>query len=332
MGGKTSAAPKFKTADDVANRSRRNIQSLRDELELFHGSPLDALSECMRGFLIAKPGYRFIAADWSAIESRKLNWLAGEEKILDIYRTHGKIYEYNASGIYSIPISEVDDQKRQIGKVAELALGFCGGVGAFQTMAVNYGVHVPDAQAEIIKRGWRENHPNVVRFWERVETAAMSAVRDPGKKFKVGPITYMKQGSFLFCRLPSGRVISYPYPKIEWIQVKLKGKEPFDIECITSMSVDSVSRKWSRQKTWKGTLVENIVQGSSRCLLASAIQRLELKGYAVVIHNHDEIVCEVRDDFGSVKEMEAVMCEELPWTKGLPLQAKGWSGKRYRKG
>lgn len=286
----------------------------------------------MRGFLVAKDGHRFIAADWSAIESRKLNWLAGEEKILDIYRTHGKIYEHNASSIYGIPIGSVDDQKRQIGKVAELALGFCGGVGAFQTMAVNYGVHVKDSQAEVIKESWRESHPNVVRFWERVENAAMSAVRSPGKKFNVGVVSYLKQGSFLFCRLPSGRVISYPYPKIEWIQVKLKGKSPFEKECITSMSVDSVSRKWVRQKTWKGTLVENIVQGSSRCLLASSIIRLEERGYPIVLHNHDEIVCEVPEGHGSVKEMEELMCEELSWTKGLPLQAKGWTGHRYRKG
>lgn len=335
-----------------------NFQQARDQISMFYGPPMSMMSDCIRGMLIAEEGHELVACDFSAIEARGLAWLAGEERILEIFRGEGKIYEYFAGIIYGVSPNEIskDDPRRQVGKVALLALGYGGGVGAFQTMASGYGVKVTDKEAEKIKKMWRDGNPNIVNFWYELENAAMDAIANPGVIFSAGfagrQIKYKMNGSFLFCRLPSGRVLSYPYARLDdfvWCRDNLGTKKRVlyttaiaqnykmdgsPTKGMTYMSENSVTRKWTREPTYGGSLSENCTQAVCCDLLAEAIVRLEERHFPVVLHAHDEAVAEVKIGiYGDnvVYEMSKIMTENPVWAKDFPLSASGWHGKRYRK-
>lgn len=313
-------------------------------LDVMHGPALDALADSIRGMIVAPEGYDLLAVDFSAIEARVLAWLAGEESVLDIFRTHGKIYEHAAAGIYHVPMAEVTKAQRQIGKVAVLALGYGGGVGAFQSMAKNYNVKVKDAEADEIKGAWREAHPRIVNYWYRIEEAALCALQT-GSKAEAGPngrqVTFKKAGSFLWCKLPSGRCLCYPYPEIRTVTTPWGAEK----DALTYMTMtdparkqkllpdDNASGKWQRISTYGGSLAENVTQAVARDLLADAMLRFDAMGARVTLHVHDELVIEVPSGKkpGLLKQVEQLMAEAPAWAKGLPLSAEGWRGPRYRK-
>lgn len=306
-------------------------QQAADYLNIFYGSVMDVASSCLRGFIAAPAGYDLIAVDFSAIEARVLAWLAGEEEPLSIFRAGGDIYLHAASGIYRRPISKADKQERQIGKVAVLALGYQGGVGAFQTMARTYGVKVSDEEAEAIKTAWRTANPAIVQFWYDCEDAARTALLSAGRTTTAGSqgreIRFKLNGSFLWCKLPSGRVICYPFPRVEEVPTPWGSTR----EAVTHMTVNSVTKKWERTSTYGGKLVENIVQAVSRDLLAASMLRLEAHGYPLVMTVHDELVMEVPEDEGSLEEVEELAALLPDWAAGLPMKAEGWRAKRYQK-
>ena len=302
-----------------------------DNLDLFYESPIKVISDILRSFIVSRPGSRLIWGDWNSIEARILAWLAGEDSVLEIFRKGEDVYKYAASKIFKVPYALITKDQRQIGKVAVLALGYQGGKGAFQAMAKGYGVKVADSEAEEIKQGWREGHPSIVKYWHLVEHQSILAVRNPGVQFSAGPkgreIKYLVKGSFLFCQLPSKRILCYPYPKIiqketPWGQMK---------DTLSFMGEDSTSKKWERQQAYGGLLTENITQAVARDILSSCLIRLEKRGYPVVFHVHDEIVCEVEQGKGSQEEMTKIMCELPSWAQGLPISAEIIEGLRYRK-
>lgn len=346
-------------------------EKILEEIDLFHGPPLRVISDCLRAFLIARPGYDLIAADFSAIEARVLAWLAGEEQVLQIFRTHGKIYEDAAAKTFNVGLYDIgkDDIRRQIGKVQILALGYQGGVGALQQMCRAYNVrlepvfpslwetagmdrrqraldryeHQTEKQlgelskeewlsSELIKLAWREANPKIVQYWTDVEQAALMATQFPSRLCVAGPtdhrqVKFKMKGSFLWAQLPSGRVLCYPYPELK----KIPTSWGIDRFGLTYMREDSTTHKWERQGVYGGLLVENLTQAVARDLLAEAIKRLEAEAYPVVLHVHDEAVCEVPEEFGTLAKVLKIMCDSSPWAKGLPVEAGGWRGKRYRK-
>lgn len=293
-----------------------------EEVELFYESTPNVLSELIRTAFVAKPGCRFIISDYSAIEARVLAWLAGEEWRLQVFETHGKIYEASASAMFHVPIEEITKTSplRQKGKISELALGYGGAVGALTSMgALKMGL--TEEELPGLVSTWRSANPHITAFWWAVDEAAITAVRDK-KPSRVGRVLFEYKSGILFITLPSGRKLSYVKPRM--ILNKF-GREGLTYEGIGE------SKKWMRLETYGPKLVENIVQAASRDILAEAMLRLEKEGFDIVCHVHDEVVLEVPDGKSSVEEVNEIMAVNPVWTEGLPLKAAGFESPFYKK-
>ena len=337
--------PPTETVDRILKHVRNGDA---DAIDMIYGSPMTVLSRCLRGFFVPAPGKVLVGGDYSAIEGRGTAWFAGEDWKLKAFRaadagTGPGIYELTAGKILGIPPEAVDKQQRQAyGKVPELALGYQGGVGAFQTMAKTYGVQISDDEADKIKGRWRSEHPKTKATWYALQDAAINAVRSPGEVFQAGhpsrPAKFKKVGSFLWCLLPSGRALCYPYPKL------LPGTYGEQLTYMTVPSPDDKKKgkviadphntaTWARVGTYGGSLLENIVQAVCRDILAEAMLRLDEAGHAIVLHVHDEIVCEVDSMSGAIyaAHMERGMNELPAWAAGFPIAVKCEATTRYGK-
>lgn len=278
----------------------------------------DTLSQLIRTALIAEKGSRFIVSDFSAIEARVIAWLANETWRLDVFKGHGKIYEASAAQMFNVPIESVTRENglRAKGKVAELALGYQGSVGALKQMGAE-SMGMSEEEMEDITKSWRAANPNIVKFWYDVGNAALKAV----KERTVVSLQYGLQFSYgsgiMFIRLPSGRRLAYVRPRIK--------KNKFDREAIFFDGVRS------EESTYGGKLVENIVQATARDLLTENLLKIDSLGYKIVFHVHDEIVVESEYGTGSLKEIEQVMSEPIEWAPGLPLSADGFETEYYKK-
>ena len=293
-----------------------------EDIELLYDSTPNVLSELIRTAFIPKPGCRFVVADFSAIEARVLAWLSGEQWRLDVFTSHGKIYEASASSMFHVPMEEITKTSplRQKGKLAELGLGFGGAAGALISMgALDMGL--TEDELPPLVAAWRKANPHITQFWWDVDAAAIKAVTEK-QKTKVGRIIFEYKSGILFITLPSGRKLSYVKPRMA---VNKFGRDGLTYEGI------SENKKWSRIETYGPKLVENIVQGTARDLLAEAMLRVEKKGYPIVMHCHDEIIAEVPEGTGSVDEMCEIMAVQPRWAEGLPLRADGYSCSFYQK-
>lgn len=293
-----------------------------EDVELLFGNTPGVLSELIRTNFIPGKEHRFIVADFSAIEARVISWLAGEKWRLDVFASHGKIYEAAASMMFHVPVESVTKGSllRQKGKISELACGYGGGVGALKSMgALEMGVKEHELQGLI--DNWRSANHHIVKFWWDVDRAAVKAVKERGKISTHGIIFTYKSG-MLFVTLLSGRNLVYAKPRIA---LNKFGREGLTYEGI------GTARKWERIETYGPKIVENIVQAVSRDLLAEAMLRLDKAGYKIAAHVHDEVICEAQEGEGSVEEMCAVMTEPPEWVKGLPLKADGYECNFYMK-
>jgi DNA polymerase len=291
-----------------------------------HGARVtDVLKQMLRPALTPAPGHVFVVADWSAIEGRVNPWLsaspAGEAK-LDVFRRKLDPYKVNAAATYGVQYVDVTDEQRQVGKVQELALGFAGGVGAFASMGRAYGVSFSDAQAQRVVDAWRRANPWAVAFWSDLEQAYWSAMRHPGHEFSAGRVAYLYDRQHLWYVLPSGRVLCYPYARVENDEItyaKAAWKPAAD------------ATEWPRARLWRGLACENVTQAAAHDVLREALRVLEPDG--VVLHVHDEIVVETPEAGAEamLARVQQVMAASPAWAEGLPLTSEAKIMRRYGK-
>lgn len=312
----------------------RNLVKLRklDNLRLIYGSVPDTLSQLIRTAFVASDGNVLIDADFSAIEARVISWLAGEQWRLDVFKTHGKIYEASASQMFGVPIERIKKGNpeyalRQKGKVAELALGYQGGAGALINMgALDMGIPEDDLP-DIVQR-WRDTNKRICDLWYKMNSAAVEAI-STGCSVGVGRLLVsceydaVHEVEYLTVLLPSGRKLYYNSPQI--------GENKWGGPSISYMGMDQTTKKWKRIETYGGKLVENCVQAVARDCLAQAIENLEAEGLPVVFHIHDEVVIDCRADTATLDDVVDIMSRLIPWAPGLPLNADGWVGGFFKK-
>ena len=286
-------------------------------LEMLYDSVPEVLSELIRTAFIPKPGYKFIVADFSSIERVVLAWLAGEQWVLDAYAAKKDLYIATASQMFGVPITDKKDPLRQKGKIADLACGYGGSVGALTAMgALEMGL--TEDELKPLVDAWRAANPNIVRFWWAVDRAALTAVRQRTTTETYG-IRFAYQSGMLFITLPSGRKLAYVKPRI--------GTNRFGSDSVTYEGIGAAKR-WERLETYGAKIVENIIQAISRDLLCYAMQNL--RHLPIVMHIHDEIVIEA-DREASVQEICDQMSQTPPWAKGLLLRAEGFECEFYQK-
>lgn len=290
-----------------------------DALHLLYDSVPDVLSQLIRTAFVPNPGYKFIVADFSAIECRVLAWLAGEQWVLDVFANDGDIYCACAEKMFHVPVVKhgQNGELRQKGKQATLSCGYGGSVGALKAMgALEAGMKEDELQPLV--DAWREANPNIVKFWWDVDRAAKEAVKKKTTTETHG-IQFVCRSGMLFIELPSGRHLSYVQPRI--------GENRFGGDSVTYMGIGA-AKKWERIETFAGKLVENITQAVARDVLCYAMQTL---GDArIVMHVHDELIIEAEQGF-SLEEVCDKMGRTPPWAPGLILRADGYECRYYKK-
>jgi len=299
-----------------------------DMLRLMYSSVPDTLSQLIRTAFIPEDGHHYLIADFSAIEARVIAWLAGEQWRLDVFATHGKIYEASAEQMFHLPPGSVQkgSPERQKGKVAELALGYGGSSGALIAMgALDMGL-TEDELPDIVAR-WRVASPRIVALWHDLEDTALEVMRT-GLSLKIYGLLRLERESspqtaqdFLTITLPVGRKLFYPHPFLA------PGK--FGNDALHYMGVAQGSKKWSTIPTFGGKLVENVVQAIARDCLAEVLLRLNAAGYRTVFHVHDEAVVEHPAD--ALPDILSMMAESIPWAPGLLLKGDGFVSDFYKK-
>lgn len=292
--------------------------------------PLAIVGDCSRAMISAAPGHTLVGADFSAIESRVLAWVAGEAWKLETYRRFDATndptdepYCQTACRIFRVKSGTYtkDSPERAVGKVCDLAFGYMGGINAWRKFEPD---RFTDEEVKKFCSEWRASHPAIRKLWYAIDRAALVAVRERGRIARCESIAIKSVGGFLLLKLPSGRKISYPLPRAVG-----------DAERQHVTFLDNAAGQFTEcrggQGAYGGLWTENVVSGIARDLLAEAMLRIEAAGYPIVLHVHDEIVAEVPEGFGSLDEFTKLMIRKPAWALDLPIAAKAWSGKRFTK-
>ena len=328
--------PRGTVKESIENLCDAVLEHDRETLELLYGDAMEVLSSALRGAVVSSVGKDLICADYSAIEARGVFWLSGDVRALDVFRSGKDIYKDMATTVYGVDYADVTAEQRQMGKQAILGLGYQMGAEKFQETCMGYGMEVDIDEAKRIVTAYRESHHPVKSLWYNLQTAVFEALQNGRREY--GQEVVMLGGrlkvihtmsDYLQIILPSGRAISFYKP-----QLKELYNERFErMETkITFMGVNSMTRKYTRLETYGGKLVENVVQGLSRDIMAEAMLAIdEHPDYTPILTVHDEIVAEVPEGRGSVTDFEDLIAVVPDWAKGFPLAAEGWRGKRYRK-
>jgi DNA polymerase len=325
--------------DIVRNSDIRDIARTVDRLEVLFDSPLETLSLCTRASVIAAPGHRLLGGDFSNIEGRLNAWFAGEAWKLDAFRAYDAgtgpdLYKVTAGRIIGCGPDEVTKAQRQEqGKVPELACGYQGAAGAFRKMGAKYGVRLTDEIVKRIVAQWRGENPKIVESWRILQDAAIEAVSAQGCVVSCldGKVAYVSNGDFLFCRLPSGRVISYASPSVAW-KTKVVVIDGDEVEFNRrTVSFWGMQKGWRQIDLYGGMQCAHVVSGAARDVLVSAMFRLERAGYPLVLTVHDECLSEASVGFGSADEYREILMEKDPWFAEVPIAATAWEGPRYVK-
>jgi len=324
-----------KCADDPALVRQAMVRG-HDIVPKFGSRVTDVLKGMLRPSIIAPEGRRFVVYDWSSIEARVNPWLSTHrtaQDVLDVFAGGRDIYCREAAAIFRENEADIlreyeetgKSDRRQQGKVAILACGFAGGVGAFAAMGRIYNVVLPESDAMRTVQAWRRANPWAPYFWSRLETAYMAAMRNPGNEFSAGRVTYLYDRQHLWYALPSGRVLCYPFARFD--------EEGNVTYAKASWKPAADAKEWPRGRLWRGLACENVVQATAHDILRSALRRLEAEGFFTVAHVHDEIIveCDETDAAETARRVHQIMTENPEWAAGLPLAAKGEIMLRYGK-
>lgn len=299
------------------------------------GPPMILVSDMLRSMLKAPPGHELIAGDYAGIEARVTNWFAGQDDILQMFRDGVDVYRHNAAKLLKIPVEEIKkpSTERQYGKFQELGAGFGMGwkkaISAANTAQYGYLKLTEEFAKEVI-RSYRETHDKVVASWKEANEAVIEAVTNPGQTVTFGALKNLRAvvvGAYLYIVLPSGRPLVYATPKVT-LAMAPWGKLHASVEF---QGVNSVTRQWTVQRLYGGLIMENVVQGTARDIMAEGMLRLENHGYPIILTVHDEIVTEIPQDFGSLRFVDDLMALAPDWAAGLPIATESWRGERYRK-
>ena len=298
------------------------------DFELNYSNPTQVLSELIRTAFIAKHGCTFHVCDFSAIEARVIAWIAGENWVLDVFRKGGDIYCATASQMFGVPVEKhgANAELRQKGKIAVLALGYGGGIGALENMGGSKMGLTEREEKEIIQK-WRDANPRIVKFWATVEAAAMKALKTGESTTIHRGIEVAKRWGMLTITLPSGRIVCYPRARIG---TEYGDSWRGDHEIIEYEGLNQTTKKWESIRTYGGKLTENIVQSVARDILGIVILRAEAAGLKIVFHIHDEIVVEAEPG-QTLEDVTTIFSQPIDWCKDLPLKGAGYTTPYYLK-